>query len=91
MIVMTLIRWFFIIHEKTCLWGLANNKGADQPAHWCSLIRALVICLLESISKLATRDMSLLYLFSVAEQAGLVMTRSETPKTGIVATRPKWC
>ena len=20
-------------HGKTCLWWLANNKGADQPAH----------------------------------------------------------
>ena len=26
--------------EKACLWGLANNTGADQPAHPRSLISA---------------------------------------------------
>ena len=35
--------------EKTCLWGFANNKSADQPAHLRSLISDFVICLLESI------------------------------------------
>ena len=35
--------------EKTCLCGLANNKGADQPAHPDSLISAYVIRFLESI------------------------------------------
>ena len=41
--------------EKTCLRGLANNKGADQPAHPRSLISTFVIRFLESfISKLAT-------------------------------------
>ena len=35
--------------EKTCLRGLANNKGADQPAHPRSLISACVIRLFESI------------------------------------------
>ena len=35
--------------EKTCLWGLANNKGADQPAHPHSLISAFVNRFLESI------------------------------------------
>ena len=25
-------------HEKTCFMIYANNKGADQPAHPCSLI-----------------------------------------------------
>ena len=47
--------------DKTCLWGFANNKGADQPAHACSLISAFVICLLETIiSKLAPSEISLL-------------------------------
>ena len=32
-------------HEKTCLLRVANNKGADQPAHMRSLIRALANCL----------------------------------------------
>ena len=41
-------------HDKTYLPGFANNTGADQPAHLCSLISALVIHLLESIiSRLA--------------------------------------
>ena len=25
---------------KTCLWGFANSKGADQPSHWRRLISA---------------------------------------------------
>ena len=29
--------------EKTCLRGLANNKGADQPAHPRSMISPFVI------------------------------------------------
>ena len=29
--------------EKTCLRGVANNTGADQPAHPRSLISAFVI------------------------------------------------
>ena len=47
--------------EKTCLWRSSNNKGADQPAHSCSLISAFVIRFLEStISKLATSEISFL-------------------------------
>ena len=39
--------------------GVCKNKGADQPAHMCSLISAFVIRLLESsISKLATGEIS---------------------------------
>ena len=30
-------------HEKTCLRGVANNTGADQPVHQRSLISAFVI------------------------------------------------
>ena len=45
--------------EKTCLQGLANNKGADQPAHPCSLFSAIVIHVVKStISKLATSEIS---------------------------------
>ena len=36
-------------HEKTCLRGFANNKGADQPWHPHSLISIFDVCLLESI------------------------------------------
>ena len=35
--------------KKTCLRGLANNTGADQPVHPCSLISTFVIQFLESI------------------------------------------
>ena len=77
--------------EKTCLRGFANNKGADQPAHPRRLISAFVIRFLESnISKLAPSKISIFYLVSVAEQTGLNLTLSETPKTGLLATRPKW-
>ena len=34
-------------HEKICLRWFANNKGADQPAHPCSLIRAFVFHVLK--------------------------------------------
>ena len=34
---------------KTCLMSYANNKGADQPAHPCSLISAFVVRSLDSI------------------------------------------
>ena len=33
---------------KSIVWGLANNKGADQPPHPRSLISAFVIRLLKS-------------------------------------------
>ena len=36
-------------HEKTCLRGFVNNKGADQPAHLHSLFSAFVDRLLERI------------------------------------------
>ena len=44
-------------HEKSCLRGVVNNTGAEQPAHPRSLISTFVIHLLEStISKLATGE-----------------------------------
>ena len=62
-------------YRKTCLRWFVNSKGADQPAHPCSLISAFVIHLLESnISKLALSEILLFYLVSVAEQAGFGMT-----------------
>ena len=56
-----------------------NNKGADQPVHPHSLISTFVIPLLESIiSRLGRSDISIFQLVSVAEQAGLNLTLSET-------------
>ena len=39
-------------HEKICLMSYANNKGADQPAHPCSLISAFVVRCIDSIISL---------------------------------------
>ena len=51
--------------EKTCLREFANNTGADQPAHTCSLISAFVIRFLESdICILATGEI-LIFLASL--------------------------
>ena len=50
--------------------GVANNKGADH-GNW----------LLENIiSALPTSEISIFYIVSVAEQAGLSMTWSETQR-----------
>ena len=62
------------------VWRFANNKGADQPAHVCSLISAYVIRLLVSIiSRLATSEISIVLLVSEAEQLCFNLTLSETP------------
>ena len=75
--------------EKICLWRVANNTGADQPAHPRSLISAFAIRLLESIiSRLATGNISIFKLVSIDEGTGLSLALLETPKTGFVATRP---
>ena len=77
--------------EKTFR-GVANNKGADQPAHQRSLISAFVISLLESMTfRLASSEISIFYLVSIAEQSGLNLALWETPKTGFVMTRPILC
>ena len=74
--------------EKTCLWGFANSKGADQPAHPRRLISAFNIRLFESVlSKLATSEISIFLLVSVAEDTGLNLALLETPKTDFLATR----
>ena len=71
--------------------GFAYNKGADQPALPRRLIIAFVIPFLESIIfKRATGKISIIQLVSVAEETGLSLALSETPKTSFVATRPKY-
>ena len=75
--------------EKTCLRGFANKTGADQPGHPRRLISAFVIHFLKiTVCKLATGEISIFQLVSVAEKTGLKLALSETPKTGFVATRP---
>ena len=59
----------------------ANNKCADQPAHPRSLISAFVIRCLDSLMSLVSvTKISSLMLASVAEQASLSLTWSETPE-----------
>ena len=66
----------------------ANNKGTDQPAHPRSLISVFVIRCLDSIIPLVSiYEISSLWLVSVAEQTGLNLTWSQTPKTGFLVTR----
>ena len=63
-----------------CLMSYVNNKGADQPAHLRSLVSAFVVRCLDSIISLdSIAEISRLMLASVAEQAGLSLTWSETP------------
>ena len=53
----------------------ANNKRADQPAHPRSLITAFVILCQDSIiANQAACKVSVVKLFSVAEQTGLSPT-----------------
>ena len=71
----------------------ANNKCADQPVHPRSLISAFVVRCLDSIISLVSihaSEISSLYLASVAAQAGLSLTWSQTPKTGFLVTRLKY-
>ena len=60
--------------RKPVFGSLQITKANDQPAHPQNLIRTFVIPLLESIiSKLATSEISLLYLVCVAKQASFCM------------------
>ena len=66
----------------------ANNKGADQSAHPRSLISTFVVRCLDSILPLVSiSELSSLCLASLAAQAGLCPTWSQTPKTGFLVTR----
>ena len=83
------LSWFNmgLVARKPVFCGWRTTK-----AHTSLHIRAVVIRFLESIiSKLATGQISIFYLVSVAGQAGLNLTLSETPKTGFLASRPIFC
>ena len=63
------------------LMSYSNKKGADQPAHPCSLISAFVVRYLDSIISLdSIAEISRLYLASMVEQASLSLTWFETPE-----------
>ena len=64
-----------------CLMSYANNKGADQPVHLRSLISAFVVRCLDSVMSLVSvTKIASLMLASVAAQASLCLTWSETPE-----------
>ena len=67
----------------------ANNKGTDQPAHSRSLINAFIVLCLDSIIPIFGVPCldSIIPRVSVAEQAGLSLTWSQTPMTGFLVTR----
>ena len=67
--------------RKMCLMSYTNNKGTDQTVHPRSLMSAFVVQCLDSVMSLVSvTKISSLMLASVAEQAGLCLTWSETPK-----------
>ena len=71
--------------------GFENNKSEDQRAHPQRLISVFVICLLESIiARLDSSEISIFYLDSVAEQVDLYLILSETLKTDVLASWPKY-
>ena len=55
-----------------------NNTGADQPGHRRSLISAFVI--ISIICNLATGEISIFQLVSIAEETGLKHALSKTPQ-----------
>ena len=63
----------------------ANNKGADQPVHPRSLISTFGVRRLDSIIPLVSIPKILsIFQTSVAVQASLSLTWSQTPKTGFL-------
>ena len=63
----------------------ANNKGADQLAHPCSLISIFVVCCVDSIiPPVSVSEISSLHLTPEAEQADLSLPWWQTPKTGFL-------
>ena len=76
--------------EKICLRG-AGEQQRGRPA--CAFTQSDQLLCYSLIGKyykyrLATSEISIYYQVSVAEQAGLNFTLSETPKTGSLASRP---
>ena len=78
-------------HEKTCLRGLPNNTGAEQPAHPHSLISDFVIRYLESfICKLAISEISTFKLVFVAEETNLKLALLEHRRP-VLSRRGPYC
>ena len=64
----------------------ANNKGADQPAHPRSLIRAFVVRCLDYTSIITLVSISQITSFYGCTE-GLCLNWSQTPKTGFLVMR----
>ena len=82
-----------LVARKPVFRGVANNTGANQSAHPPSLISAFVIRFLESsYVNLLWVKFHFFWIVSVAEETGLKLALSETPKTGFVPSKPiyKW-
>ena len=80
--------YYIITSWENLFMPYANNRGADQPAHLCSLISTFVVrCLDSIISLVSISEISSLNLASVGEQASLSLTWSQTPKTRLLVTR----
>ena len=75
--------------RKPVFWVCEQQRRRPACTSSQRLISAFVICFLESIiSKLASREISIVWLVSVAEETSLSLALSETPKTGFLAIRP---
>ena len=88
-----IMAWWCILQKITATpWEnlfmpYANNKGAVQQVHSCSLFSTSVVhCLDSVIPPVSISKISNLYLASVAMQAGLSLPWSQTPKTGFLVT-----
>ena len=74
-------------HQKTGF-CLCENKGADQLSSNCTADQCLYFCYKDStIPTLLKSKISIFKTFSVAAQAGLCWTWSETPMTGFLASQ----
>ena len=69
---------------------ISENKGADQLRSNCEADHCLCFLYMDStIPTLVKHKVSRFWLSSVAAQTSLCQTRSETQKTGFLASRPK--
>ena len=62
------------LNARKLVFGVANNKGTKQPAHLQSDHHLCYSLIGKFISKLATSEISIFYLVSVAEETGLRLT-----------------
>ena len=64
--------------------GVANNKSADQPAQLRSLIHCYSLYIGQYHIKTCSIHNSMFQMVSIAEETGLSLALSDTPKTGFV-------